>query len=120
MSPVRTTIRTLLAVVVLLLTAGCSVTVPESRAPALGAQYYGGYAVVTTEAGSRYGRCGDGISPMEAEAVAGPQFPGPWLQDGQTVRVGNMVCERSPGAVSCAHLQTGHGFLVGQDNYELW
>ena len=205
MSAARTATRTILAAVVLLLTVGCSVTVPESRAPALGAllvgettegtralgdppsgseplnrarqllpkvnlqpwqeelpkvvqssnkdmqcsigaesaachlltevtprpadihgncpgpnYYHGGYAEVTLESGAQYGRCGDGLSPMEAEAVAGPDFPGPWLQDGQTVRVGNMVCERTPGTISCAHLETGHGFLMGQDAYELW
>lgn len=83
-------------------------------------RYHGGYAVVTLEADAQYGRCGNGISPMEAEAVAGPDFPGPWLQDGETVKVGNMVCERAPGTISCSHLQTGHGFLISQENYELW
>jgi hypothetical protein len=83
-------------------------------------QYHGGYAVVTVDSGAQYGLCGDGIPPMEAENMAGPAFPGPWLQDGQTVRVGNIVCERTPGAMTCAHLRTGHGFLISVDNYELW
>lgn len=209
MNPRNRLAKTILTAVVLLLTAGCSVAVPESRAPELGAlrvaddspagstappssksspvkppsvnraeqllqkvnlqpwqkdmpavvqsdnkdmqcsisadaaachllsdvaprpddvrghcagdsKYHGGYAVVTVDAGARYGLCGDGISPMEAENVAGPAFPGPWLQDGQAVRVGNMVCERTPGCVTCAHLGTGHGFLISVDNYELW
>lgn len=204
MSPRNRLAKTILTAALLLLTAGCSVAVPESRAPELGAlrvadgspagstappsvkppsanrveqllqkvnlqpwqkdmpvvvqsenkdmqcsisadaaachlqsdvaprpddmggqcagdsKYHGGYAVVTVDAGARYGLCGDGISPMEAENVAGPAFPGPWLQDGQAVRVGNMVCERTPGAVTCAHLETGHGFLISVDNYELW
>lgn len=83
-------------------------------------EYYGGYAVVTLDGGAQYGLCGNGTSPMEAEAVAGPAFPGPWIQDGQTVRLGNMVCERAPGAMTCAHLRTGHGFMISKDNYELW
>jgi hypothetical protein len=83
-------------------------------------EYYGGYAVVTLDGGSQYGLCGNGTSPMEAEEVAGPAFPGPWIQDGQTVRLGNMVCERAPGAMTCAHLGTGHGFIISKDNYELW
>lgn len=83
-------------------------------------QYYGGYAVVTLEGGAQYGLCGDGVSPMEAEGVAGPPFPGPWIEDGQTVRIGNMVCSRDPGQMVCAHLRTGHGFLIGTENYELW
>ena len=199
MRPLNSLAKTILTAAVLLLTAGCSVAVPASRAPELGAlrvsdespggitgapqlnraeqllqkvnvqpwqkdmpvvvqsgnkdmqcsisadsaachllsdvvprpddvrancpgdsQYHGGYAVVTVDGGAQYGLCGDGISPMEAENVAGPEFPGPWLQDGQAVRVGNMVCERTPGAVTCAHLRTGHGFLVSVDNYELW
>lgn len=199
MSPQNRLAKTILTAAVLLLTAGCSVAVPESRAPQLGAlrvadgapagttaapsinraeqllqkvhlqpwqkdvpvvvqsgnkdmqcsisadaaachlvsdvvprpddvrsqcggdsKYHGGYAAVTVDAGAQYGLCGDGISPMEAENVAGPAFPGPWLQDGQAVRVGNMVCERAPGAVTCAHLRTGHGFLISVDNYELW
>ncbi|WP_309106124.1 hypothetical protein [Arthrobacter sp.] len=199
MSPLNSLAKTILTAAVLLLTAGCSVAVPESRAPELGAlrvadgspagstaapalnraeqllqkvnvqpwqkdmpvvvqsgnkdmqcsisadaaachllsdvvprpvdvrgycegdsQYHGGYAVVTVDAGARYGLCGDGISPMEAENMAGPEFPGPWLQDGEAVRVGSMVCERTPGAVTCAHLRTGHGFLISVDNYELW
>jgi hypothetical protein len=41
-------------------------------------QYYGGYAVVTLEAG------GD------------------------------------PAQMVCAHLRTGHGFLISAENYELW
>jgi hypothetical protein len=199
MSPRNRLAKTVLTAAVLLLTAGCSIAVPESRAPELGAlrvadaspggtagapqlnraeqllqkvnvqpwqkdmpvvvqsgnkdmqcsisadsaachllsdvvprpddarehcagdnRYHGGYAVVTVDAGARYGLCGNGISPMEAENVAGPEFPGPWLQDGQALRVGNMVCERTPGAVTCAHLRTGHGFLISVDNYELW
>lgn len=199
MSPRNSIAKTVLTAAVLLLTAGCSVAVPESRAPELGAlrvadespagstaapglnraeqllqkvnvqpwqkdmpvvvqsvnkdmqcsisadaaachllsdvvprpddvrghcegdsQYHGGYAVVTVDAGAGYGLCGDGISPMEAENMAGPEFPGPWLQDGEAVRVGNMVCERTPGTVTCAHLRTGHGFLISVDNYELW
>ncbi|MGX9901988.1 hypothetical protein ACW0JT_23165 [Arthrobacter sp. SA17] len=76
--------------------------------------------MLTVDGGAGYGLCGDGISPMEAENMAGPEFPGPWLQDGEAVRVGNMVCERTPGAVTCAHLRTGHGFLISVDNYELW
>jgi len=83
-------------------------------------EYHGGYAVVTLDGGAQYGLCGNGTSPMEAEDVAGPAFPGPWIQDGQTVRLGNMVCERAPGAMTCAHLRTGHGFMIGTDNYELW
>jgi hypothetical protein len=83
-------------------------------------QYYGGYAVVTLEAGPQYGLCGDGVSPMEAEGVAGPPFPGPWIEDGQTVRIGNMVCSRDPAHMVCAHLRTGHGFLISAENYELW
>ena len=83
-------------------------------------EYYGGYAVVTLDGGAQYGLCGNGTSPMEAEEVAGPAFPGPWIQDGQTVRLGNMVCERAPGAMTCAHLRTGHGFMISKDNYELW
>ena len=83
-------------------------------------EYYGGYAVVTLDGGAQYGLCGNGTSPMEAEEVAGPAFPGPWIQDGQTVRLGNMVCERAPGAMTCAHLRTGHGFTISRDNYELW
>lgn len=83
-------------------------------------EYYGGYAVVTLDGGAQYGLCGNGTSPMEAEEVAGPAFPGPWIQDGQTVRLGNMVCERAPGSMTCAHLRTGHGFMIGTDNYELW
>lgn len=83
-------------------------------------QYYGGYAVVTVGAGAQYGLCGDGVSPMEAEEVAGPPFPGPWMEDGQTVRIGNMVCSRDPGKMVCAHLRTGHGFLISTENYELW
>lgn len=199
MSPRNSIAKTVLTAAVLLLTAGCSVAVPESRAPELGAlrvadespagstaapglnraeqllqkvnvqpwqkdvpvvvqsgnkdmqcsisadaaachllsdvvprpddvrghctgdsQYHGGYAVVTVDAGAGYGLCGDGISPMEAENMAGPEFPGPWLQDGEAVRVGNMVCDRTPGTVTCAHLRTGHGFLISVDNYELW
>ncbi|MEO5321203.1 hypothetical protein PV761_21795 [Arthrobacter sp. CC3] len=83
-------------------------------------EYHGGYAVVTLDGGAQYGLCGNGTSPMEAEDVAGPAFPGPWIQDGQTVRLGNIVCERAPGAMTCAHLRTGHGFMIGTDNYELW
>ncbi|KIS28372.1 hypothetical protein TV39_05025 [Arthrobacter sp. SPG23] len=83
-------------------------------------EYFGGYAVVTLDGGAQYGLCGNGTSPMEAEEVAGPAFPGPWIQDGQTVRLGNMVCERAPGAMTCAHLRTGHGFMISRDNYELW
>jgi hypothetical protein len=83
-------------------------------------EYFGGYAVVTLDGGAQYGLCGTGASPMEAEAVAGPAFPGPWIKDGQTVRLGNMVCERAPGTMTCAHLRTGHGFTIGKDNYELW
>jgi hypothetical protein len=83
-------------------------------------QYYGGYAVVTVSTGAQYGLCGDGVSPMEAEEVAGPAFPGPWMEDGQTVRIGNMVCSRDPGKMVCAHLRTGHGFLISTENYELW
>lgn len=78
------------------------------------------YAVVTLDGGAQYGLCGNGTSPMEAEDVAGPAFPGPWIQDGQTARLGNMVCERAPGAMTCAHLRTGHGFMIGTDDYELW
>ncbi len=55
-------------------------------------QYYGGYAVVTLEAGAQYGLCGDG----------------------------NMVCSRDPAQMVCAHLRTGHGFLISAENYELW
>lgn len=83
-------------------------------------QYYGGYAVVTLDAGAQYGLCGDGDSPMETEEVAGPPFPGPWIEDGQTVRIGNMVCSRERGMMVCAHLRTGHGFLISTENYELW
>lgn len=85
-------------------------------------QYYGGYAVVTLEAGAQYGLCGDGdgVSPMEAEGVAGPPFPGPWIEDGQTVWIGNMVCSRDPAQMVCAYLRTGHGFLISAENYELW
>ncbi|QOD04457.1 hypothetical protein [Pseudarthrobacter sp. BIM B-2242] len=83
-------------------------------------EYFGGYAVVTPDAGAQYGLCGDGISPMEAESVAGPAFPGPWIGDGQTVRIGNMVCSREPGSMVCAHLRTGHGFMIGAADYELW
>jgi hypothetical protein len=83
-------------------------------------QYYGGYAVVTLEAGAQDGLCGDGVSPMEAEGVAGPPFPGPWIEDRQTVRIGNMVCSRGPAQMVCAHLRTGHGFLISAENYELW
>lgn len=83
-------------------------------------EYHGGYAVVTLDGGVQYGLCGNGTSPMEAEEVAGPAFPGPWIQDGQTVRLGNMVCERAQGAMTCAHLRTGHGFMISTDNYELW
>lgn len=83
-------------------------------------QYYGGYAVVTVSSGAQYGLCGDGVSPMEAEEVAGPTFPGPWMEDGQTVRIGNMVCSRDPGRMVCAHLRTGHGFLISAEDYELW
>ena len=83
-------------------------------------EYRGGYAVVTLDGGSQYGLCGDGISPMEAEEVAGPDFPGPWMEDGQTVRIGNMVCSREPGKMVCAHLRTGHGFLISVEDYELW
>ncbi|KQR67180.1 hypothetical protein ASF98_09475 [Arthrobacter sp. Leaf337] len=83
-------------------------------------EYFGGYAVVTLDGGAQYGLCGNGTSPMEAEEVAGPAFPGPWIQDGQTVRLGNIVCERAPGAMTCAHLRTGHGFMISTDNYELW
>jgi hypothetical protein len=83
-------------------------------------QYYGGYAVVTVSGGAQYGLCGDGVSPMEAEGVAGPTFPGPWMEDGQTVRIGNMVCSRDPGTMVCAHLRTGHGFLISTETYELW
>lgn len=72
-------------------------------------EYFGGYAVVTPDAGAQYGLCGDGVSPMEAESVAGPAFPGPWIGDGQTVRIGNMVCSREPGSMLCAHLRTGTG-----------
>jgi hypothetical protein len=83
-------------------------------------EYFGGYAVVTLDGGAQYGLCGDGVSPMEAETVAGPAFPGPWIEDGQTVRVGNMVCSREPGAMVCAHLRTGHGFRISTADYELW
>jgi len=83
-------------------------------------EYYGGYAVVTLDGGAQYGLCGNGTSPMEAEEVAGPAFPGPWIQDGQTVRLGNMVCERATAAMTCAHLRTGHGFMISKDYYELW
>lgn len=83
-------------------------------------EYFGGYAVVTLDGGAQYGLCGNGTSPMEAEEVAGPAFPGPWIRDGQTVRLGNMVCERAPGAMTCAHLRTGHGFMISKENYELW
>jgi hypothetical protein len=83
-------------------------------------EYFGGYAVVTLGAGAQYGLCGNGMSPMEAEEVAGPAFPGPWLHDGETVRLGNMVCERTSGAMTCSHLRTGHGFLISKDGYELW
>ncbi|QHK21912.1 hypothetical protein GU243_22110 [Pseudarthrobacter psychrotolerans] len=83
-------------------------------------QYFGGYAVVTVGGGAQYGLCGDGLSPMEAETVAGPTFPGPWIEDGQTVRIGNMVCSREPGAMVCAHLRTGHGFMISVAAYELW
>jgi len=83
-------------------------------------EYYGGYAVVTLDGGAQYGLCGNGISPMEAEEVAGPAFPGPWIEDGQTVRIGNMVCSREPGTMVCAHLRTGHGFQIGTEDYELW
>jgi hypothetical protein len=83
-------------------------------------EYFGGYAVVTLDSGAQYGLCGNGTSPMEAEEVAGPAFPGPWLHDGETVRLGNMVCERTPGAMTCSHLRTGHGFLISKDGYELW
>lgn len=83
-------------------------------------EYFGGYAVVTPDAGAQYGLCGDGVSPMEAESVAGPAFPGPWIGDGQTVRIGNMVCSREPGSMLCAHLRTGHGFMIGAADYELW
>jgi hypothetical protein len=83
-------------------------------------EYFGGYAVVTPDAGAQYGLCGDGVSPMEAESVAGPAFPGPWIEDGETVRIGNMVCSREPGSMLCAHLRTGHGFMIGAADYELW
>ena len=83
-------------------------------------EYRGGYAVVTLDGGSQYGLCGDGISPMEAEDMAGPDFPGPWMEDGQAVRIGNMVCSREPGKMVCAHLRTGHGFLISAEDYELW
>jgi hypothetical protein len=83
-------------------------------------EYFGGYAVVTPDAGAQYGLCGDGVSPMEAESVAGPAFPEPWIEDGQTVRIGNMVCSREPGSMLCAHLRTGHGFMIGAADYELW
>ena len=83
-------------------------------------EYRGGYAVVTLDGGPQYGLCGDGVSPMEAEEVAGPDFPGPWMEEGQTVRIGNMVCSREPGKMVCAHLRTGHGFLIGAEDYELW
>jgi hypothetical protein len=83
-------------------------------------QYFGGYAVVTVDGGAQYGLCGDGVSPMEAETVAGPTFPGPWIEDGQTVRIGNMVCSREPGRIDCAHLRTGHGFMISAADYELW
>ncbi|MET3172372.1 UNVERIFIED_ORG: hypothetical protein ABIB52_000196 [Arthrobacter sp. UYCu721] len=56
---------------------------------------------------------------MEAEKVAGPTFPGPWIEDGQAVRIGNMVCSREPGRMICAHLGTGHGFLISAEDYEL-
>ena len=39
-------------------------------------EYHGGYAVVTLDGGAQYGLCGNGTSPMEAEEVAGPAFPG--------------------------------------------
>lgn len=42
------------------------------------------------------------------------------MEDGQTVRIGNMVCSRDPGKMACAHLRTGHGFLIGPENYKLW
>ncbi len=83
-------------------------------------EYFGGYAVVTLDGGAQYGLCGDGVSPMEAESVAGPVFPGPWIEDGQTVRIGNMVCSREPGSMVCAHLRTGHGFMISRAGYELW
>ena len=83
-------------------------------------QYFGGYAVVTVDGGAQYGLCGDGVSPMEAETVAGPTFPGPWIEDGQTVRIGNMVCSREPGRMVCAHLRTGRGFMLSATDYELW
>lgn len=83
-------------------------------------QYFGGYAVVTVDGGAQYGLCGDGVSPMEAETVAGPTFPGPWIEDGQAVRIGNMVCSREPGRMVCAHLRTGHGFMISTADYELW
>lgn len=83
-------------------------------------QYYGGYAVVTSRTGPQYGTCGYGVSPMEREAAAGEQFHGPLLEDGQTVRIGNMVCGRGDGSVTCAHLRTGQGFMVSTTDYELW
>jgi hypothetical protein len=83
-------------------------------------QYFGGYAVVTVDGGAQYGLCGDGVSPMEAETVAGPTFPGPWIEDGQTVRIGNMVCSREPGRMVCAHVRTGRGFMLSAADYELW
>ena len=83
-------------------------------------QYFGGYAVVTVDGGAQYGLCGDGVSPMEAQTVAGPKFPGPWIEDGQTVRIGNMVCSREPGRMVCGHLRTGHGFMISTAAYELW
>lgn len=83
-------------------------------------QYYGGYAVVTGRAGSQYGTCGHGVSPMEREESAGDAFAGPMIEDGQTVRIGNMVCERAPQSMKCAHLRTGRGFMISSSDYELW
>lgn len=83
-------------------------------------QYFGGYAVVTGRAGPQYGTCGHGVSPMEREEAAGQTFAGPMIEDGQTVRIGNMVCERAPQSMKCAHLRTGQGFMISSSDYELW
>ncbi len=43
-----------------------------------------------------------------------------WIEDGQTVRIGNMVCSREPGRMSCAHLRAGHGFTISAADCDLW
>ncbi|MGG5171879.1 hypothetical protein ACQR35_06820 [Pseudarthrobacter sp. J1738] len=84
-------------------------------------QYFGGYAVVSATSGAQYGLCGYGLSPMETDAAKGnPAFNGRTLNPGQVGRFGDIVCERAQNQITCAHLRTGHGFVLGGANYQLF